>query len=33
MYEIVQHRKWYYLISALIIIPGHHVRIPPPAGY
>lgn len=22
MYEIVQHRKWYYLISALIIIPG-----------
>lgn len=22
MYQIVQHRKWYYLLSALVIIPG-----------
>lgn len=22
MYQIVQHRKWYYLFSALVIIPG-----------
>ncbi len=22
MYRIVQHRKWYYLLSALVIIPG-----------
>ena len=22
MYNIVQHRKWYYILSSIIIIPG-----------